>query len=60
MVRIILIYILIIAISILVGLSIRLNHTKSSLYRGTDITNIEDASLVKECDGGICSILIGG
>lgn len=42
MIKVIIIYILIIAISTLVGLSIRLNHTKSSLIEGTT------------CQGGIC------
>ena len=51
MIKVILIYLLIIGISILVGFSIRLNYTKSSLYKGTDI---EDVSLDKECKGGIC------
>ena len=35
--KIVITYLIIIAISFLVGLSIRLNYTKSSLLRGTDI-----------------------
>ena len=44
MIKVIIIYLIIIAISILVGLSIRLNHTKSS--------NVEETT----CDGGICPV----
>jgi len=42
MIKVILIYLIIIAISILVGLNIRLNNTKSSLIERTT------------CKGGIC------
>ena len=51
MVKVIIVYIIIIAISILVGLNIRLNNTKSSLHRETNNQNI---SLDRECEGGIC------
>ena len=53
MTKVILIYLLIIGISILVGLNIVSNYTKSSLYKGK---NIEDISLDKECEGGICPL----
>jgi len=46
MIKVILIYLLIIIISFLIGLSIRLNNTKSSLDRNTTI----------ECEGGICPV----
>ena len=51
MLKVIIVYLIIIGISILVGLSIRLDWHKSSLHRGTYIENV---SLDVECDGGIC------
>lgn len=40
MVKVIIVYLIIIGISILVGLNIRLNNSKSSLHGGTDIKDI--------------------
>jgi len=55
MVRVIIVYLIIIGISILVGLSIRLDWDNSSLFEGT---NIKDVSLNRDkpiqCEGGIC------
>ena len=51
MIKVILIYLIIIGISFLVGLSIRLDWDKSSLHKGT---NIKDISLDKGCESGVC------
>jgi len=40
MVKVIIVYLIIIAISILVGLNIRIENTKSSLHGGTDIKDV--------------------
>ena len=42
MIKVILIYLIIIGISILVGLNIVLNYTKSSLYKGTKLEEYKD------------------
>ena len=42
MIKVILTYLLIIAISILVGLNIVSNYTKSSLYKGTKLEEYKD------------------
>lgn len=44
MTKVILIYLLIIGISILVGFSIRLDYTKSSLYKGTKLEEYKDGN----------------
>jgi len=57
MLRVIIVYLFIILISILVGLNIRLNNTKSSLHRETNNQNIsltKEQQNVKECKDGIC------
>jgi len=51
MVKIIIVYLIIIAISILVGLNIRIENAKSGLHGGT---YIKDVSLDKKCESGIC------
>jgi hypothetical protein len=51
MLRVIIVYLIIMAISFLVGLNIKIDSDKSSLDRET---NIENVSLYQGCEGGIC------
>jgi len=51
MIKAIIILILFCIIGFGIGLCIRQYNTKSSLHKGTDI---EDISLDRECEGGIC------
>jgi len=55
MVRVIIVYLIIIGISILVGLSIRLESGDSSLHEGTNIKDFSfDRDKPIQCEGGIC------
>lgn len=51
MLKVIIVYLIIMAISFLVGLNIKIDSDKSSLDRET---NIENVSPGKGCEGGIC------